>query len=84
MRDRARENWQFAVTFGIWLLGLLPLSWLWYLRLSPVLEEVYGFAVYLIAFFYFVALGPIHAVVKWYWPGTRQEREEYERRLFTE
>ena len=56
---RDRKVW--TVALAIWLAGVAVLHVAWYSRLfvSDALETVWGLALYVVAFFYFLALWPI-------------------------
>lgn len=59
---RARAAWQWALTLGIWLVGAAAgaLLWRWVKQGPLVLEAAAAVA----AFFYVLALLPIHELVK--------------------
>ncbi len=78
-----RMKCQFAVSIAIWSLGALVLyvMWHWHIR-SSGLDQLYGFALYVVVYFYVFAIYPILAAVQWNWPGARREREAGMRRLF--
>lgn len=65
MSERARGNWQWAVTIGIWLLGVGLGEWLWrWVKQGPLIVQV---IMALVAFFYVLAMLPIHELVKEAW-----------------
>jgi hypothetical protein len=67
MSGRARDNWQGLITFAIWLLGVGLGIWLWHwVEHWPVLLQAIAA---LGAYFYFLAMLPIHELVKDAWAG---------------
>jgi uncharacterized membrane protein YfcA len=61
------ENKAWYIAIGIWLAGAAVLYWLWHSHFAnDVLDTIFGFVLYLIAFFYFLALFPIRErVARW-------------------
>ena len=62
----SRENKTWAVTFAIWAMGAAIIWALWDARVfvSDFVEDTFEFVLYVIAFFYFLALGPIRDFVE--------------------
>ena len=65
----AKENWIWAITFAIWAAGIWPIEKLWYFQPfgNQGLNAVFGYAVYVAAFFYVFALIPIRKFVGLGW-----------------
>jgi hypothetical protein len=66
-KDRLETGHQSLVwflTFVVWIAGVVPIYLLWNYHPSPEwVDELLGFAVYLVAFFYILALLPIRSWV---------------------
>ena len=58
MGKRPSSNFEQLVGIAIWCLGLIPIYYLWNTRIfvHDTMESLFGFALYIIAFFYFLAL----------------------------
>jgi hypothetical protein len=57
----SRDTKKWVLAFGIWGVGILIIYQLWYTRVfvNEAVETAFGFVLYVIAFFYALALFPI-------------------------
>jgi hypothetical protein len=62
----SRENKVWLVTLVIWGIGVGAIALLWNQRVfvSDLAESVFGFILYIVAFFYFLAVMPIRSFVE--------------------
>ena len=60
-RKRRAESTRWMLTFVIWAAGCVVLwgAWEWQKSVRGALGEIIAFALYIVMFFYFLALGPI-------------------------
>ena len=61
-----RDSWLWSATIAIWCLGLLPLYGLWYAHPfeNNIAENLFELGVFLVACWYFLALGPIRSFLE--------------------
>jgi hypothetical protein len=66
MNQHRGDNWAWGITFALWFAGMVPLTLLWNAHPfgAGTADEVYGFGLYLVAFFYFLALIPLRRRVE--------------------
>jgi hypothetical protein len=79
-KDR-RERKAWAFTFVIWGIGVAVLWMLWSNRVfvNDIAEAIFGFILYVVAFFYLLALWPIYHLVDGRLPKALAEEEPYSR-----
>lgn len=60
-----RDNKIWLLTLTVWALGIIPIYWLWNLHFAnDLIDLIYGFILYIVAFCYFVLLGPISEFIR--------------------
>lgn len=69
----SRDNKIWLVTFAIWIVGAGAIAFIWEQRVfvNDIAESVFGFALYIVAFFYFLAAMPIRSFVERHFFGPR-------------
>lgn len=61
----SRENKVWLVTFALWGLSAVPLYLLWnYHFPNDLIDQIWGFVLYVVAFAWFVLIMPIKAFVE--------------------
>jgi hypothetical protein len=60
----SRDNKVWGITFFIWLIGcgFIYILDKWHFHIA-LIDTLYGFTIYIVAFFYFLALGPIREFI---------------------
>ena len=61
----SRDNKIAFITIAIWIWGAIPIYLLWNFHFkNEFLDSVWGLAIYLVAFSYFIVLVPIHRALR--------------------
>ena len=64
-KPNVEHKWVWPITFLIWGIGCGVIYLLWTTKLfaNDTAESIFGFVLFIVAFFYFLAIGPIRDYV---------------------
>lgn len=77
-QPKNNDNKIWLFTFSIWGAGAAVIYFLWNTRVfvSDSAEGAFGFVLYIVAFFYFLALGPIRNVISGWFEVKPEDRND--------